>query len=111
MFTNFRYAFDELSHLKQLSLSHNRLKSIKKEVFAHLTSLEILILDYNFLEDINGVFMVLDNLKYLHIVNNHVKWFDMAFFPKSVQSINLSHNKIEENTQPTSFIILSVFSL
>ena len=49
-FHYFRNTFADLSHLKQLSLSHNYLKVIEKEVFAHLSGLEILILDYNYLE-------------------------------------------------------------
>ena len=69
---------------------------IEKEVLSQLVKLEILILDYNYLEDINGVFMVLENLKYLSLTHNNVKWFDMAFFPTSVQMINLGENKIEE---------------
>ena len=48
------------------------------------------------LEDINGVFTVLSSLKYLSLIHNHVKWFDVAFFPISVQSIHLGNNKIEE---------------
>ena len=79
-----------------MSLSHNYLSKIEKEVFSHLTSLEILILDQNLLEDINGVFMVLVSLKYISLVNNNVKWFDVAFFPKSVHMINIGHNSIEE---------------
>ena len=81
--------------LKQLCLSHNFLKKIETEAFSHLTSLEILIMDNNLLEDINGVLMVLARLKYLSLVNNNIKWFDVAFFPKSVQMINIGRNKIE----------------
>ena len=92
---NFRDTFEDLSHLKQLCLSHNYLKKIETEAFSPLTSLEILIMDNNQLEDINGVLMVLVNLKYLSLVNNNVKWFDVAFFPKSVQMINIGRNKIE----------------
>ena len=95
-FECFSETFEDLSHLKQLSLSHNRLKMIEKEVLSQLVKLEILILDYNYLEDINGVFMVLENLKYLSLTHNNVKWFDIAFFPTSVQMINLGENKIEE---------------
>ena len=95
-FECFSETFEDLSHLKQLSLSHNRLKMIEKEVLSQLVKLEILILDYNYLEDINGVFMVLENLKYLSLTHNNVKWFDMAFFPTSVQKISLGENKIEE---------------
>ena len=93
---NFRNTFDNLAQLRQLSLEKNKLKSLDKELFKPLTSLDILILDHNYLEDINGVFTVLTNLKYLSLVHNSIKWFDMgAFFPKSVERINLSKNMIE----------------
>ena len=94
-----RSTFEDLPQLKQLSLSNNYLKSLDKDVFSHLLSLEILILDHNQLEDINGMVTGLGSLKYLSLVHNHVKWFDVAFFPKSVQSINLAHNNIEGGTQ------------
>ena len=93
---NFRNTFDNLSQLRQLSLEQNKLKSLDKELFKPLTSLDVLILDHNYLEDINGVFTVLTNLKYLSLVHNSIKWFDIgAFFPKSVEKINLSKNMIE----------------
>ena len=94
-----RSTFEDLPQLKQLSLSNNYLKSLDKDVFSNLLSLEILILDHNQLEDINGMVTGLGSLKYLSLVHNHVKWFDVAFFPKSVQSINLAHNNIEGGTQ------------
>ena len=93
----FRTAFDNLSNLRQLSLSHNQLGSLEKQLFEPLINLEILLLDHNYLEDINEVFLVLGNLKYISLVHNSVKWFDVAFFPKSVESINLGKNMIEES--------------
>ena len=82
--------------MKQLSLEQNKLRSLDKELFKPLTSLDVLILDHNYLEDINGVFSVLTSLKYLSLVHNSIKWFDLgAFFPKSVEKINLSKNMIE----------------
>ena len=96
-FLIFRTAFDNLSNLRQLSLSHNQLGSLEKQLLEPLVNLEILLLDHNYLEDINEVFLVLGNLKYISLVHNSVKWFDVAFFPKSVESINLSKNMIEES--------------
>ena len=55
-----------------------------------------LLLDHNYLEDINGVFSSLPSLKNISIVHNSLKWFDMAFFHKTIQAINISRNKIEE---------------
>ena len=92
---NFRKTFDNLSQLRQLSLEQNKLKSLDKELFQPLASLDVLIVDHNYLEDINGVFSVLSKLQYLSLVHNSIKWFDMAFFPKSVEKINLSKNMIE----------------
>ena len=93
-----------MSHLKQLSLSNNKLTKLDKEIFVSLSKLEILLLDHNYLEDINGIFSVLDSLKYLSLVENSVKWFDMAFFPKSVETINLNKNMIEEQCYFKSFL-------
>ena len=86
-----------MSNLRQLSISFNHLKTLEKELFKPLTSLETLILDHNYLEDINEVFLVLSSLKHLSLVHNSVKWFDIAFFPKTVETINLSKNMIEES--------------
>ena len=86
-----------MSNLRQLSLDQNHLKSLEKELFVPLSNLETLRLDHNYLEDINEVFLVLGKLKYLSLSHNSVKWFDLAFFPKSVKSINLSKNMIEES--------------
>ena len=94
-----RTAFDKLSSLRQLSLSHNHLKKLEKELFEPLTLLDSLTLDNNYLEDINEVFLGLGNLKHLSLTHNSVKWFDIAFFPKSVQTINLAKNMIEARLQ------------
>ena len=80
-----------------MSLSHNRLEKLEKELFQPLTHLETLQLDHNYLEDINEVFLGLGNLKHLSLGHNSVKWFDIAFFPKSVETINLAKNMIEES--------------
>ena len=80
-----------------MSLSHNRLEKLEKELFQPLTHLETLQLDHNYLEDINEVFLGLGNLKHLSLGHNSVKWFDIAFSPKSVETINLAKNMIEES--------------
>ena len=77
----------------------NQLRTLDKEVLEPLASLEILLLDSNQLEDINGnfdndyhtmqlisgVLSTLPVLKELSITDNSLKWFDMAFFPKSLR--------------------------
>ena len=80
-------------------MSHNHLKKLEKELFDPLTLLDSLTLDNNYLEDINEVFLGLGNLKHLNLAHNSVKWFDIAFFPKSVQTINLAKNMIEARVQ------------
>ena len=65
-------------------------------MFLPLVNLETLLLDQNYLEDINGVFSSVSSLSYLSISHNNLKWFDMAFFPKTIQTINMSRNCIEE---------------
>ena len=77
----------------------NQLRTLDKEVLEPLANLEILLLDSNQLEDINGnfdndyhtmqlisgVLSTLPVLKELSITDNSLKWFDMAFFPKSLR--------------------------
>ena len=68
----------------------------ESEIFETMTELEILLLDHNYLEDINGVFSSITSLKNVSISHNNLKWFDMAFFHNTIQAINISSNKIEE---------------
>ena len=77
-------------------MKRNRLARLEKEMFQPMIKLETLLLDQNYLDDINGVFSSLSSLKHLSISDNSLKWFDMAFFPKTIQEINMSRNIIEE---------------
>ena len=69
---------------------------LEKEIFKPIIRLDTLLLDQNYLDDINGVFSSLSSLKNLSISDNSLKWFDMAFFPKTIRAINMSRNIIEE---------------
>ena len=84
------------SSIRSVNLGRNMLAVLEVEVFEPMTGLETLLLDHNYLEDINGVFSSLPSLKNISIVHNSLKWFDMAFFHKTIQAINISRNKIEE---------------
>ena len=89
-------AFVSASSLRRINLKRNKLRRIKKDIFLPLVNLETLFLDQNYLEDINGILSSVSSLKYLSISQNNLKWFDMAFFTKTVQTINMSRNFIEE---------------
>jgi len=87
--------FSEATMIRELNLVGNQLRTLDKEVFEPLANLEVLLLDSNQLEDINGVLSSLPVLKELSITDNSLKWFDMAFFPKSLRVINLHSNLID----------------
>ena len=89
-------AVKKIPSLKYLNLGENLISELEKEMFQSLIKLETLMLDQNYLQDINGVFSSLSSLKNLSISDNSLKWFDMAFFPKTIQAINMSKNMIEE---------------
>ena len=77
--------FSSLAGLRELFLTHNRLASLASAVFTPLTSLHRLDLQSNQLEDVNGLLAGLPALRHLNLANNRLKWFDMAFFPKTVR--------------------------
>ena len=84
------------SSIRSLNLRRNRLTILESEMFETMTGLETLLLDHNYLEDVNGVFSSISSLKNISISHNSLKWFDMAFFHNTIQAINISSNKIEE---------------
>nr|AIO11757.1 toll-like receptor 5a [Ctenopharyngodon idella] len=79
--------FNNLHQLKQLSLSHNLLQSLPKDIFKDLTSLYFLDLSFN-------------SLKYL----------PNGIFPESLQILNLEYNSIY-SVDPNLFSTLSYLSL
>jgi Leucine-rich repeat (LRR) protein len=89
-------AFASSSTMRSVNMKRNRLARLEKEMFQPMIKLETFLLDHNYLDDINGVFSSLSSLKHLSISDNSLKWFDMAFFPKTIQAINMSRNIIEE---------------
>ena len=89
-------AFASASSIRSVNIARNRLAILEAKMFQPLIKLETLLLDQNYLQDINGVFSSLSSLKHLSIYDNSLKWFDMAFFPKTIQAINMSRNWIEE---------------
>ena len=84
------------SSIRSLNLRRNKLTILESDIFETIKGLETLLLDHNYLEDINGVFSSISSLKNISISHNSLKWFDMAFFHNTIQAINISSNKIEE---------------
>lgn len=88
--------------IKYLYLRNNQIDHIDEKAFENVTDLQWLILDHNRLENsrIKGkVFSRLKQLKKLHINYNNLTE-SVSPLPKSLQELQLTHNKI---TKLTSF--------
>lgn len=82
--------------IKYLYLRYNQIDHIDEKAFENVTDLEWLILDHNLLENskIKGkVFSKLKQLKKLHINHNNLTE-SVGPLPKSLQELQLTHNKI-----------------
>lgn len=90
-----RGSFKELSALNLLDLSANRVHTIEHGTFDDAPGLNGIRLEGNFLADINGLFMNLNNLHVLNVSNNKITWFDYALIPRFLQRLDISHNVIE----------------
>lgn len=88
-------AFVEVSGLLELDLSKNRLMSLDQETFKDIKSLQTLDLSENQLEDVNGLFTHQVSLLKLNLSANHLLWFDYAFVPPSLESLDIHSNKID----------------
>ena len=84
------------SSLSSLNLSNNRLASIDQLAFDGLKNLRLLSLNDNFVDDLNGIFSHLAALEWLNVSSNKVDWFDYAFLPPSLTSLDLSNNLITD---------------
>ncbi|XP_054164081.1 toll-like receptor Tollo [Oppia nitens] len=90
-----RGTLKELQSLYELDLSWNRINGLDHGVFDDAPTLKTIQLDNNFLSDINGLFMNLNNLHYLNVSNNKITWFDYALIPRSLNKLDIHHNEIE----------------
>ncbi|CAK6443117.1 unnamed protein product [Pipistrellus nathusii] len=82
--------------IKYLYLRHNQIDHIDEKAFENVTDLQWLILDHNHLENskIKGkIFSKLKQLKKLHINYNNLTQ-SVGPLPKSLEDLQLSHNKI-----------------
>jgi len=82
-------------NLNVLNLSHNRIRTIEEGSLKNLENLKALRLDNNELEDMNGLVSTLSNLRWLNVSTNHLKWFDFAFIPKSLEWLDIHQNHIK----------------
>ncbi|XP_044764579.1 uncharacterized protein LOC123321140 [Coccinella septempunctata] len=90
-------AFLGLDSLRNLYLSHNKIKYLSRNTFVGLKNLIILDLSNNQLSTLpNGIFRDVDQLSHLHLEHNSITKFDAGCFTnlKSLIFLNVSHNQI-----------------
>ncbi|CAG2167094.1 unnamed protein product [Oppiella nova] len=90
-----RGTLKELPALQRLDLSWNRINALDHGVFDDAPTLRQISLENNFLSDINGLFMNLNNMEYLNVSHNRITWFDYALIPRSLERLDIHHNEIE----------------
>ena len=88
-------AFNETPSLNYLDLSKNRLQTLDQSSFAALSNLTFLNLAENQVKDINGLLTNQMNLQHLNISSNQLHWFDYAFVPNSLRSLDIHNNQID----------------
>ncbi len=70
-------------------MSRNRLHTLEQSTFQPLAKLTHMWLSMNQLKDINGLLTNQNNIKYLNLSSNALQWFDYAFIPNSLQTLDL----------------------
>ncbi|CAH0384104.1 unnamed protein product [Bemisia tabaci] len=88
--------FVDLPNLQVLNLAKNKVQSIERGTFDKNVQIEAIRLDYNYLQDINGVFSSLVSLLWLNLSDNHLVWFDYAFLPTNLKWLDIHNNYIEK---------------
>ena len=88
--------FNSTRHLQDLNLARNQLSALHQAAFSPLSQLVNLTLAENKLTDINGVLTSHPALLRLNLSHNELKWFDMAFFPRQLEVLEVQSNHIEE---------------
>ena len=87
--------FNETPSLHYLDLSKNRLQTLDQSSFAALGNLTHLDVAENQITDINGLLTMQMRLEYLNISSNKLAWFDYAFVPNSLRSLDIHDNQID----------------
>ena len=88
-------AFNETPSLHYLDLSRNRLQTLNMSTFAALDNLTHLDLADNQIKDINGLLRTQMNLEYLNVFSNQLEWFDYAFVPNTLRTLDIHNNQID----------------
>lgn len=87
--------FQSLHSLRRLDLSNNQIGSLEHGIFDDAAALNVILLNDNLLEDINGLFMNLAHLRLLNVSCNSITWFDYALVPRQLKHLDIHHNAIE----------------
>jgi Leucine-rich repeat (LRR) protein len=88
-------AFKEATGVRHLDLSGNRFAALGQETFRPLKDLRSLNLADNQLEDLNGMLQTQVQLRALNISGNRLSWFDYAFVPPSVVTLDIAFNRVD----------------
>lgn len=88
--------FSTLPSLRVLNLASNNIRSVDKAAFGSGSILHAIRLDANKLENINGMFVSLQNLVWLNISDNEIQWFDYSLIPPSLEWLDMHKNRIND---------------
>lgn len=100
--------FSGLVSLKTLDLSNNNITTIEKNAFVGLQSLETLKLCNNSLGTLDPSLFGKIPIKFLHLHNNQLVNFDLASFNISLDTIDLSNNRLTDYTQSEEYMAKNI---
>lgn len=95
-----RNHFVHLKNLQIVNLSKNRIRQIDRETFNANDFLQAIRLDGNSIKNIDYMFENLTQLVFLNISENSLEVFDYENFPKNLQFLDISKNKINVIKNP-----------
>lgn len=85
-------AFTDLAELTSINLAFNSISEVRQVVFRNVSA-EILDFSWNKLLFIDShAFSQIRGLKYLNVSHNFLQTLNIKFLPKSIVSVNASHN-------------------